>query len=303
MPWGRSCPFRADSELSADDILCKLREALPQDIGALELEEAPPRFHARLSARSKTYVYHVWNSNAPCVFQRRYTYIFRRPLDADAMRQAAELLCGTHDFASFCSAKHMKHSTERTITDINIARQGDEYVFTYTGDGFLYNMVRIITGTLLSIGAGERKAEEINAVLAARDRSAAGPTAPAKGTVSGEGGLLTGAKLIYNSFKRGCAETFCSGAALFLVFAFFVNQAAQWAFAHCAAFIIVFLSYSAAGPAAVAGYYRAVDIGGFVGREIDDGGVELAVHACTAHGNAGVYPGAHGLHSRGIVGL
>jgi tRNA pseudouridine38-40 synthase len=75
----------------------------------------------------------------------------------------------------------MKHSTERTITDINIARQGDEYVFTYTGDGFLYNMVRIITGTLLSIGAGERKAEEINAVLAARDRSAAGPTAPAKG--------------------------------------------------------------------------------------------------------------------------
>ena len=178
---GQVVSFRADSEMSADDILCKLREALPQDIGALELEEAPPRFHARLSARSKTYVYHVWNSNAPCVFQRRYTYIFRRPLDADAMRQAAELLCGTHDFASFCSAKHMKHSTERTITDINIARQDDEYVFTYTGDGFLYNMVRIITGTLLSIGAGERKAEDINAVLAARDRSAAGPTAPAKG--------------------------------------------------------------------------------------------------------------------------
>lgn len=178
---GQVVSFHAAGTADTNEMLCKLREALPADIGALALEEAPPRFHARLSCRGKTYVYRVWNSDAPCVFQRRYVHILRQPLDTDAMRRAAAALCGTHDYASFCSAKRMKHSTVRTVENIGIHREGEELIFTFTGDGFLYNMVRIMTGTLLEVGMGLRSPEEMPGILAALDRAAAGPTAPAKG--------------------------------------------------------------------------------------------------------------------------
>jgi len=178
---GQVVSFRADTALPTDEILCQLRSRLPADMGALSLEIAPPRFHARLSCKGKIYVYRVWNSVAPCVFERRYVYQVPEPLDEPAMRVAAAALCGTHDYRSFCAAKKMKHSTVRTVESIDLTRCGHELRLTFSADGFLYNMVRILTGTLLDVGLGSRSAAEMPAILAAGDRAAAGPTAPARG--------------------------------------------------------------------------------------------------------------------------
>ena len=178
---GQVVSFRADTALPTDEILCQLRSRLPADMGALSLEIAPPRFHARLSCKGKIYVYRVWNSVAPGVFERRYVYQVPEPLDEPAMRVAAAALCGTHDYRSFCAAKKMKHSTVRTVESIDLTRRGHELRLTFTGDGFLYNLVRILTGTLLDVGLGRRSAAEMPAILAAGDRAAAGPTAPARG--------------------------------------------------------------------------------------------------------------------------
>ena len=173
------CSFRADTALSCDELLALIRRYLPEDIGALELSEASPRFHARLSCREKTYVYRVWNSAEPNVFERRYMYALPDELDTDAMRAAAALLLGTHDFTAFCSDRHMKKSAVRELREIRIDRAGNELRFELTGDGFLYNMVRIIVGTLLEVGLGKRSAASVFEALEAKDRSLAGFTAPA----------------------------------------------------------------------------------------------------------------------------
>lgn len=175
------CSFHADTALSEKELLSLLRRYLPEDIGAVSLETAPPRFHARLSCTEKTYVYRIWNSEEPNVFERRYLYVFPEQLDPERMRKAAELLTGSHDFTSFCSNKRMKKSPVRNLKSISIDRHGSELRLSFTGDGFLYNMVRILTGTLLLVGAGQMRPEEMPAILSARDRSRAGPTAPAHG--------------------------------------------------------------------------------------------------------------------------
>ena len=175
--------FRAKTDRTPEEILAELRADLPADIGAVSLSEAAPRFHARLNAKGKTYVYRVWNSNAPDVFERRYRVAEPRALDLDAMRKAASALCGEHDFTSFCSDKRMKKSPVRRVDEIDVERLGDEVRLTFTGSGFLWNMVRILAGTLLEVGLGEREADSMQAVLDARDRAAAGKTAPANGLI------------------------------------------------------------------------------------------------------------------------
>ena len=175
------CSFRADTAMSCGDILSALRSVLPGDIGALSLEEAAPRFHARLSSAGKTYAYRIWTGNEPNVFERKYIYAFPAALDMTAMRAAADALCGEHDFTSFCSNKHMKKSAVRRLDSIEFERIGNELRITLTGNGFLYNMVRIIVGTLLEVGTGKRRAEDIPAILDGRDRELAGFTAPAQG--------------------------------------------------------------------------------------------------------------------------
>ena len=175
------CSFRAETALSCDELLAALRRYLPEDIGALSLEPAPPRFHARLNCRGKTYVYRIWNSEAPNVFERRYLFPVPEPLDLEAMKKAAALLCGRHDFAAFCSLKHGRKSSVRELRRLEIRRDGDELRLVFEGDGFLYNMVRILTGTLLQVGRGERAPEEMTAILSSLDRAQAGPTAPAQG--------------------------------------------------------------------------------------------------------------------------
>ena len=175
------CSFHAETALSVDFMLTELRKFLPEDIGALALEEAPPRFHARLSCVEKTYVYRVWNSTEPNVFERRYVYAFPQALNIDAMRKAASLLLGRHDFAAFCTAHGKKKSTVRELRRVEIERDGDELRLAFTGDGFLYNMVRILTGTLLEVGSGQRAPESVRAALESLDRAQAGFTAPAQG--------------------------------------------------------------------------------------------------------------------------
>lgn len=180
---GQVCSFRAETDMDTEIMLKRLREYLPEDIGAESLEEAAPRFHARLNAREKTYVYRIWNSELPNVFERRYMYTYPAELDVDAMRRAGELMCGEHDFLAFCSNKHMKKSSVRNLKAVEIERLGNELRISLTGDGFLYNMVRIIVGTLLEVGTGKRNAEEIPGIIASLDRTRAGETAPAQGLI------------------------------------------------------------------------------------------------------------------------
>ena len=175
------CSFQAETELPVEIMLTELRKYLPEDIGALALEEAPPRFHARLNCKEKCYVYRIHTGDTPCVFERKYVYAFPAALDLKAMKRAAKALCGTHDFAAFCTAHGRKKSTVRTLKSVDFVRDGDELRIFFTGDGFLYNMVRILTGTLLEVGSGQRPAEDVPEILASRERARAGFTAPARG--------------------------------------------------------------------------------------------------------------------------
>ena len=174
--------FRADTDMSCPELLRALREVLPEDIGALTLEEAPPRFHARLNAKEKVYVYRIWNSETPCVFERKYVWVLPEALDVAAMREAAAALCGERDYSSFRSGKSKK-SAVRTVSSIDVAREGEELRLKFTGNGFLYHMVRILTGTLVEVGRGKLSAADMPAILERCDRTAAGPTAPAQGLI------------------------------------------------------------------------------------------------------------------------
>ena len=163
------------------ELLQELNRYLPSDIGVIAVEPAPERFHARLNARSKTYRYRIWNSAIPNVLERSYLYALPEPLDVTAMERAAADLVGTHDFRSFCGLKRFKKSTVRTITDIAITQNSAEVRLEFTGNGFLMRMVRILAGTLVEVGLGQRDADTMPAVLDAQDRAAAGPALPAQG--------------------------------------------------------------------------------------------------------------------------
>lgn len=172
--------FRTVRDLSPTTLLAALRQYLPEDIGAVSVAYAAPRFHARLSAVEKTYCYRVWTTDAPCVFERRFVYILPGSYSLPDMEAAARLLEGTHDFRAFSAVKISK-STVRTVSRIAITKEGDELRFTFTANGFLHHMVRILTGTLLEVGRGERSPAQAAALLDAGDRAAAGFTVPAKG--------------------------------------------------------------------------------------------------------------------------
>ena len=174
----------ASVQLSGDrtprEILDYVNRHLPNDIGLLSVEPAEPRFHARLTPSRKTYRYRIWASESPCVFERRFCYVPARIPDASAMSEAAALFPGTHDFSAFHTGR-TKKSTVRTIDLARIEQAGPELHFTVTGDGFLYNMVRIMTGTLLEIGWGDRPADDIPRLLSGAARAEAGFTAPPQG--------------------------------------------------------------------------------------------------------------------------
>ena len=177
---GQVASFHCVNNMPCEEILCQLRRYLPGDIGIISCKEASERFHARLNARSKTYCYRIWNSDVPCVFERRYVHIMPERLDVDAMRTGAEHLLGRHDFAAFCTNAGKKKSTVRVLTELRIERVGQELRFWVSGDGFLHNQVRIMVGTLLEIGLGQRDADSIPELFHAK-RAQAGIKLPSKG--------------------------------------------------------------------------------------------------------------------------
>ncbi len=178
---GQVANFRINqipSDLNA--ILEAINQILPNDIAVLRLSVASPRFHARLSAKEKIYRYTVWNSQIPNVFERRYQYQLAGHLNDRAIQDAAIRLLGTHDFSGFATG-HTKKSTIRNLKSIEVKREGDRVELFFTGNGFLRNMVRIMTGTLLEVGMGLRAPESIDDVLETCDRQKAGTTAPPQG--------------------------------------------------------------------------------------------------------------------------
>lgn len=169
--------------LDAEWIRNYLNHYLPEDIAITELIMVPERFHSRLSAVKKIYIYQIETGRKKNVFSRRTCYGLGQALDITAMQKAAELLCGTHDYKSFCGNKKMKKSTVRTIYRIVVEQETDSSLvkLEFEGTGFLQNMVRILAGTLIEVGTGKREPGSMPEILAALDRQAAGYTAPAEG--------------------------------------------------------------------------------------------------------------------------
>ncbi len=172
---------RLETELSPQQIRDYMNRYLPEDIRVNGVSLAGDRFHARYNAKGKTYRYTCYVGETKPLFDRKYVTVLERRPDAERMRRAAALLTGTRDYRSFCTNAQKKKSTVRTVERIEIREEGDRLFIDFTGSGFLTNMVRIMTGTLLEVGYGEREPEEMTGILEALDRSAAGPTAPAKG--------------------------------------------------------------------------------------------------------------------------
>lgn len=177
---GQVLSFHCESTMPPAEILSQLRTYLPEDIGVYSCKEAAPRFHARLNARRKTYRYRIWNSDAPNVFDRRYTALFPEDLDLVVMQHASQFLLGEHDFSAFCTRAKTKKTTVREVYSVQVFRAGNEIRIDVSADGFLYNMMRIIVGTLIEVGRGERSPESIPSLFRA-ERQSAGFLAPAHG--------------------------------------------------------------------------------------------------------------------------
>ena len=163
------------------DVMTALNAYLPEDIAVTSCKTADSRFHARLNAVGKVYRYAVRTDAVRDVFQRRYQWHLGKPLDIAAMKQGAEMLTGTHDFTSFATSTSSKHGAVRTVSRIDILEKDGTVTLEFEGSGFLYNMVRIMAGTLCEIGLGQRSAGEIPEIISARNRQMAGMTAPAQG--------------------------------------------------------------------------------------------------------------------------
>lgn len=173
--------FHCHTQMTCEQIKGYLSQYLPEDIGVKSVSAVDERFHSRYNAKTKTYRYRVWSSEEPCVFERKYVWKVDGPLDIDAMREGASQFLGEHDFLAFCSNKHFKKSSVRTIYSFDIEREGPELVFKVCGNGFLYNMVRIMVGTLIDVGLQKLPADAITPILDSRVRENAGQTAPPQG--------------------------------------------------------------------------------------------------------------------------
>ena len=178
---GQAASVRLPGDRDPAELLAYCARYLPEDIAVIAAERAGERFHARLNAVGKEYHYELRLGPVPDVFRRKYQYHLPGELDMASMERAAVYLTGQHDFRAFCANKRYKKSTVRTVAAIRLERHGPDLTITYRGDGFLHHMVRILTGTLIEVGQGKRPAEDVPDILAARDRSAAGFTAPAQG--------------------------------------------------------------------------------------------------------------------------
>ena len=178
---GNVAVFDTNTRMPADKIAFALNQRLPEDIVVQGSCEVPSDWHPRYQESTKTYEYRILNRTFRMPTRRLDTYFYHYPLDVEQMSEAASYLVGTHDFASFCAANAQVKSTVRTIYSCTAQKENDIITIRVTGNGFLYNMVRIIAGTLIEVGAGKRRPVEIKDILVAENRDAAGPTAPAQG--------------------------------------------------------------------------------------------------------------------------
>lgn len=178
---GNVAVFDTDTRIPAERIACALNTLLPEDVVAVKSEEVPTGWHPRRCVSVKTYEYRILNREVPDPIRRRDTYFVSFPLDIERMREAAEYLKGEHDFKSFCSAHTAVKDTVRTIYDLEIEKEEDLITIRVRGNGFLYNMVRIIAGTLAGVGRGYFEPGEVKKMLDDKDRTKAGVTAPPQG--------------------------------------------------------------------------------------------------------------------------
>lgn len=179
--YGQTANFKCRDIQNLTIFLNNINKKLPADIRINSIREVNIEFHSRLSAVSKRYQYNINNGDKPSVFRRKYVYNFEKKLDVNLMRQAAKYMIGTHDFRGFSSEKNMSKSCIRQLYDISIVENNKEIVIRVWGNGFIYNMVRIITGTLLEIGSGERSIEDVNKIQETGKRELAGFMVPANG--------------------------------------------------------------------------------------------------------------------------
>lgn len=195
---GNVAVFDTESPMAADKICLALNQRLPEDIRVQSSREVAPDWHPRRQSCIKTYEYRILNRRIELPTQRLYAYFFYFDLDLERMRQAASWLIGVHDFKSFCSAKTQVEDTVREIYSLTVERDDQDLVtIRISGSGFLYNMVRIIAGTLIQAGTGRIAPEQVKEILEARDRRKAGPTAPAKGLT------LAGMEYLQNPVESG----------------------------------------------------------------------------------------------------
>lgn len=173
--------FHADRHMPGIGVVRALNTALPLDIAVIDCWEAGGTFHPRYDCVSKQYIYKLYNGRVRDPFLEKYAYHYRYPLDAEDLDREAQAFIGTHDFCGFCCAKSDVADTVRTVQHFSVRRKGDMVLFTVEADGFLYNMVRIMVGTLLFVGEGKIKAGELPAVLASKCRRRAGKTVPPHG--------------------------------------------------------------------------------------------------------------------------
>lgn len=173
--------FDTKSRIPAEKVSYALNQRLPEDIRIQKSEEVSANFHPRHCDSEKTYEYRITRGEFPIPTKRLYSYFTYHNPDVELMKKAAVYLVGEHDFKSFCSVKTVAESTIRTIYRVEVEEQGTDIVIRVCGNGFLYNMVRIIAGTLLEVGKGKIAPDKMPEILRALDREAAGPTAPAQG--------------------------------------------------------------------------------------------------------------------------
>lgn len=178
---GNVAVFETHTKMPAEKISFALNQRLPEDIVVQESCQVPEDFHPRFSKSRKTYEYRILNCRFRQPLERRTSYFYHYPLDVSAMQKAAAYLVGEHDFTSFASVHAQTNTYVRMIYALDVVREGDMIRIRVQGNGFLYNMVRIIAGTLIQVGAGIKKPEDMESILAGKDRELAGPTAPAHG--------------------------------------------------------------------------------------------------------------------------
>lgn len=178
---GQVANFKTNSTMPLTEMIDFLNRYLPQDIVVKEIKEVAERFHARYNASGKKYSYYVWNAVIPSAFERNYSFHCPQELDIDRMNEACRKLIGTHDFIGFSALKKTKKSTVRRIDELSIQKEGELLHFTFSGDGFLYKMIRIIMGTLIEIGENKKSLEAIDEIFESKIRSNAGETVPAQG--------------------------------------------------------------------------------------------------------------------------